>query len=277
MFERSLSVRSNDGTEVVAAVVGEGPPLLFLPAGPGTSEASWRHVVPHLAERFMCCMVDTRGRGLSGQSDDHRPTRLCEDIVSFARSLGPPVGIVEWGSDLWGRVAAAASDAVAGVAVFDTGVHMVMDPAVAPRFEEVIGGVAERSSQGMLSEAAEFLIERSRLIYSDEDYDDDAAPGFWREAVPNIPVFVQQLMPAGESPKGGSTDPDVLRGLEVPVLLMWGERSNAWFADSTAYLAGHLPHATVREIDAAHFAPYLAPEAVAEEIDRFFEYMRARD
>ncbi len=268
--ERIHRVRSADGTEVAGRVQGEGPPLVFLPAGPGTSEASWRHVVPHLAGSFACYMVDTRGRGLSAPSDDHRPERLCEDVVAFVRRLGTPAGIVEWGSDLWGRVAVAAGDAVSGVAIYDTGVDAVMDPAIAPQFGEVIGGVAERAGQGKLEEAAEFLIERSHLLYSEEDYYAEAAPRFWREAVPNIPVFVQELMLAGEAPAGATGDPETLARVQAPVLLMRGARSNEWFRKSIDYLAGHLPDAAVRDIDAAHFGPYLAPEEVAREISGFF-------
>jgi pimeloyl-ACP methyl ester carboxylesterase len=134
----------------------------------------------------------------------------------------------------------------------------------------VIGGVAERAAQGRAAEAAEFLIERSNLIYSDEDYQDDAVQRFWREAAPNIPVFMQQLMLATESPADGTASPDVLSRVGVPVLLLLGARSNTWFADSVAYLAQHLSKATVRKVDAAHFAPYTAPGAVAQELDAFF-------
>jgi hypothetical protein len=268
--EHILRARSDDGTEIAAKLLGAGSPLLFLPAGPGTSEASWRFVVPHLADRFTCCLADTRGRGLSAGSDDHRPQRLCEDVVAVAGRLGEPVGLVEWGSDLWGRTAVVAGGAVAGVAACDTGIDAVMKPEIAPRFEAVIGGVAERASQGRVAEAAEFLIEHSGLIYSEEDYHDHAVQRFWREAAPNIPVFVEQLMLASEASVGGTADPDVLSRIDAPVLLLLGSRSNAWFADSVGYLDGHLADSTIRKIDAGHFAPYTAPESVARELSVFF-------
>jgi pimeloyl-ACP methyl ester carboxylesterase len=84
--ERIHKATSDDGTEVAAKVVGEGPALVFLPAGPGTSEASWRYVVPHLSASFTCYLVDTRGRGLSAAAEDQRPQRLCDDIVASRRA-----------------------------------------------------------------------------------------------------------------------------------------------------------------------------------------------
>jgi pimeloyl-ACP methyl ester carboxylesterase len=268
--ERIHLADSADGTRIAAKVVGAGPPLVFLPAGPATSEASWRFVVPHLSDRFTCYLADTRGRGLSAAADDHRPQRLYEDVTAFIETLEAPAGLVEWGSDLWGGTAMAAGRLITAVAAYDTGVAQVMSPAIAPRFEAVIAGVAERAGQGKAAEAAEFLIERSGLIYSDEDYRGDAVQRFWREAAPSIPVFVRQLLLAAESSANRTTDPDVLSRVDTPVLLLQGARSNPWFADSVAYLATHLPRATVRTIDAAHFAPYTAPQALAQELGAFF-------
>jgi pimeloyl-ACP methyl ester carboxylesterase len=81
---------------------------------------------------------------------------------------------------------------------------------------------------------------------------------------------VQQLTLSAQSPADGTASPDVLFHVDAPVRLLLGARSNSWFADSVAYLAEHLPNSTVREIDAAHFGPYTAPEAVARQLSAFF-------
>ncbi len=52
--DRVHQVVSADGTEVAARVRGQGPPVILLPAGPGDSELSWRHVSPFLSQRFAC-------------------------------------------------------------------------------------------------------------------------------------------------------------------------------------------------------------------------------
>jgi pimeloyl-ACP methyl ester carboxylesterase len=215
-------------------------------------------------------MVDTRGRGLSAPSDDHRPERLRDDVVSFVQSLDGRAGIVEWGSDLWGPVAAAAPDAVSGVAIYDTGLDSVMDEALAAQFGDVIRGVAERADDGRVEEAAEFLIEHSHLIYSEEDYHDEVSQRFWREAAPNIPVLMQQLAHAAEAPSGATSDPNTLARIQAPVLLMRGARSHPWFRRCIDYLVERLPNATVRDVDAAHFGPYLAPAEIARELSTFF-------
>jgi pimeloyl-ACP methyl ester carboxylesterase len=68
-------VVTSDGTEIVARVEGQGPPLVLLPAGPGDSETSWRPLLPWLSERFTCHLLDIRGRGASSLVPGSCPVR----------------------------------------------------------------------------------------------------------------------------------------------------------------------------------------------------------
>ena len=64
-----------------------------------------------------------RGRGLSGDNRDHSPPRLQEDVTGFVNGIGEPVGLVGWsGSGAWVLGAAAHSDCVAAVAIYEPGV-----------------------------------------------------------------------------------------------------------------------------------------------------------
>ena len=268
---REHRVVSADGTELVAAVEGQGPPLIFLPAGPGTSEASWRHVVPHLRDRFTCYLLDTRGRGLSADNPDHSPRRLGEDVRACAESIGEPAGLLGWGSTLALAVAAEVPGHISGVAMYEPGANEVMSPEMAGELEEVIGHVGEIVAGGDLPAAARALIQHSEFIYVDEDFAADAATSFWDEAAPNLPVFFQEQMAEAESEEPGPTDPAVLRTIEAPVLLLHGERSRQWFRDSAQHVATHVADGHVREIEGAgHFGTYTAADAVAAEVTRFF-------
>jgi pimeloyl-ACP methyl ester carboxylesterase len=60
MEDRMHRVASADGTELAVRVRGNGPPVIFLPAGPGDSETTCRRLVAYVDEHFTCGLLDTR-------------------------------------------------------------------------------------------------------------------------------------------------------------------------------------------------------------------------
>jgi pimeloyl-ACP methyl ester carboxylesterase len=262
---------SRDGTEITARVRGHGPPVVLLPAGPGDSELSWRHVVPFLSEHCTCYLLETRGRGESADHPDHSPNRLVEDVVACAESIGEPVGLVGWGSALSARVAARDDGAVFAVAAYELGAGEVMSEEGGNRMGEVFAGVGKLVAEGRLVDAARAFIEGSDVIYSEEDLSTGAPLEFWEAAASRLPLFLQESKQAAGSGQPGATSPSELGKITMPVLLLHGDRSSQWFTDSVQHVARHLPDATVRQIPgAAHFGPYTHPRAVAEEMARFF-------
>lgn len=268
--DRLHRVESADGTEIVAAVRGEGPPVALLPAGPGDSELSWRHVVPFLSERCTCFLLETRGRGQSDDHPDHSPDRLVEDVLAFAESLDGPIGLVGWGSALWARVAARDDAPLFAVAAYEPGAGEVMPKEAGQRMGEVFQGVGELTGEGRLVDAARAFIDGSDVIYSEEDLATGAPAEFWEAAAARLPLFLQESKQAsGSGP--GATSPSELERITAPVLLLQGDRSSRWFTDSVMHVAEHVPRGTVRRIaGAAHFGPRTHPRAVAEELGRFF-------
>ena len=85
---------SEDGTVIGGYVYGEGPPLVLAHGGMDDGELSWGAMLPLLTKRFTCYVPAMRGRGLSEDSDDHRPERHAEDLAAFIDSIGEPVGFV---------------------------------------------------------------------------------------------------------------------------------------------------------------------------------------
>jgi len=261
---------SKDGTEIVARVKGQGRPLLLLPAGPGDSETSWHKVVPFLSKQFTCYLLNTRGRGLSGDHPDHSPDRLVEDVSAFAESIGEPVGILGWGSALWTRVAASKKVALFAVAVYEPGAGEMMSKEDGKRMGEVFAKVGNYVADGMLVEAARTFINGSNVIYSQEDLNSGAPAEFWKASAERLSLFLKEGKQASNSGQPGATSPETLGKITMPVLLLNGDRSSKWFNDSVQYVAKHLPDATVQRVtNAAHFAPWTQPIAVAEEMIRF--------
>jgi pimeloyl-ACP methyl ester carboxylesterase len=262
---------SADGTEIVARVRGQGPPVVFLPAGPGDSELSWSYVVPYLSEQFSCYLLETRGRGESADHPDHSPDRLVEDVMAVVESINEPVGLVGWGSALAARVAARHGAAVSAVAVYELGAGEVMSDEARKRMGEVFARVAELAGEGRLDDAARAFIEGSEVIYSEEDLASGAAAKFWEAAADRLPLFLQESKQAAGSGQPGPTSPVELGKITMPVLLLHGERTSQWFSDSVQHVAEHASDVTVHQVPgAAHFGPSTRPEAVASEVMQFF-------
>jgi len=261
---------SDDGTEIAGRISGQGPPLVLMPAGPGDSETSWRYVLPYLIDRFTCYLVNTRSRGLSGKSEDLSPIRLAEDIWSFAKSIGEPVGVVYWGTlvlpdkFLYGET-------IGGIAAYEPLVSNLQSKEEAERLHELFGHMGELIHKGNYSEAANNFLENFPY-YNNEDMSNGAPKVFWKIAAPNLSVFFQELNQAYLSKVPDSTDTSVLREIKVPFLLLNGSQSHSIFIESVHHCFKHLVNSEVRQIDGTgHFGPYIRPEAVAGELIEFFE------
>jgi len=274
--DRVHRARSEDGTEIVGRIVGDGPPLVLLPAGPGDCETTWRPVLPFLEHRFSCYLLDTRGRGLSADHPDHSPERLVEDIRAFVASIGEPVGLVEWGSFVggsWSLAAARNNGTVAGFATYDPLVFGVAEEEHVARLDGIFERVGQLAAEGRLTEAAGSFVEAMAEsgYYTEEDMADGATTAFWTASAPNIPMFLRELEQAEHAEWRDPTEPSELARTGVPVLLLHGARSHPMNIDFVRHVADHVPEPDVRAIaGAGHYGPHTEPEAVAGELVRFF-------
>ena len=261
---------SDDGIEIAGRVHGHGPPLVLVHGGLGDGEGSWDPLLPFLADGFTCYTMSTRGRGGSGESADHSPDRLVEDVTTFAESVGEPVGLVGLSTTVT-LGAAAKTDAVGAVAVYEPGVNEAIGEDDIVRIEEMFARVAEASAEDRLAEAARELID---LVGNDDEVAALSATNYFDAAGGNVPVLLTEIEQSARSEAPGSTDPSVLARITVPVLLLHGSRTALadWATNSVQYLADHLADAHVHEITGAgHLGPHCEPEVVADELVLFFE------
>ncbi len=254
---------STDGTAIVGQVEGAGPPLLLIHGGLGDGETTWVSLMPFLQERFTCVTMSTRGRGLSQDADDHSIQRLIEDVTCFVESIGEPVGVVGQSSGaLLALAAATRTQAVTRVAAWEPNLAAAIKPTTAPadptRFLELV-------EQGQLSEAVRLFFKGSGL-FNDEEIAALAHADAFEALTANARTFVQELAEYDHA-----VDDAVLGELDMPVLLLHGSRTAAWYRDSVAYLAQRIPNPAVAGIaGVGHLGPSLAPERVAKELTRFF-------
>ena len=263
---------SADGTEIVGRVRGQGPPLVLVHGGLGDGEVAYEALVTYLADRFTCYTPSTRGRGLSGDNPDHSPPRLQEDVTAFVDSIGEPVRLVGWsGSGAWVLGAAAHSDSVAAVAIYEPGVIGVGGDDDIAHLAAAMEQVASAAADGRNLDAVHAFLPG---ICTDNEIAALKATPFyeqWTGAVPALLRFVEQDM-AYKGPR--STDPAALGQVAAPVLLLRGEQTllGTFFAEVERYVAQHVVDAQVQELPGiGHFAPLLEPQPVAKELISFFE------
>jgi pimeloyl-ACP methyl ester carboxylesterase len=267
---------SADGTEIVGRVSGHGSPLVLVHGAIGDGEFAWDELLPHLTDRFTCYLPSTRGRGLSGDHPDHSLPRLQEDVIAFVESIGEPVSLMGWsGGGPFVLGAAARSDAVAAVAVWESGASA---DALGPDGQACLGQLAAAIEQVGVAASDGRLIDAVHAFLAGICNDDEVAAldgtdfhERWSGGVPQLLSFFQHLM-AFEGP--GPDHPEALAQVTVPVLLLTGEETllGAAFDDAVQHIARHVADPHVREVPGVgHFAPVVAPESVARDLTAYFE------
>jgi pimeloyl-ACP methyl ester carboxylesterase len=275
--DRVIRARTPDGVEIVARAIGEGPPVVLLPAGPGDSETSWGPVVPGLADYFTCYHVNTRGRGLSADHPNHEPSCLVNDVSATVNEIDEPVCLMGWGTALWSYIAAERPEIVSAIVAYEPGADEVMTEEVGAGMAEAFARAGSLVAEDRMEDAASAFIEMSDVIYPKRDLESGTPSEFWMTSASNIPLLLQEEMLVAESKQPGPTSPATLAQIEAPVLLLLGSESSDWFADSVRHVAQHVAEAEIREIlGAGHFGPITHPNAVASEVKQFLATVSPR-
>lgn len=262
---------SRDGTDIVGSVHGTGPPLVFVHGALADGELEWGEVVPHLADRFTCHLMSTRGRGASRDAADHSSPRLVEDVAAYADSVGLRAGLV--GTSGGGRLvlgAAARGARVRAVAAYEPVVFEARDEAFAGEWRQTVAQMRVLADQGRAEDAVRLFLgtagtrEEEALFYNEE--------GFIAAMARYLPVDLQEFEAVSTDEAVSPTAPSALARIAVPVLVMRGARTELpWFAASVRHVASHVPHCRVQEVaGAAHLAAATAPEALAGILAEFF-------
>lgn len=270
--DRIHRTHSHDGTEVAGRVHGQGPPLVLAHGGLEDGDLCWASLVPLLSERFTCYLMSRRGRGLSGEHPDLSPERLVEDLTAFVDSIGEPVGLLgESDGGMLSLGAAARTDAVSAVAVYEPTVFEMQSEEDAAGLENTVARVSEAVAEGRLAEAARAFAEP---LVNDDELAAVSASGYFEASGRYVPVLLSELEQAAQSQGYSPTDPALLERIAVPVMVMHGSRTalHSWFTAGVRHVTAHVADPYAREIaGAGHWGVALEPEPIADEVVRFFE------
>ncbi len=264
---RSNLVESADGTPTEVTISGRGRPLVLVP-GASADHTSWRLVQPYLEPDASVHAVDRRGRGGSGHRPDYEVEHEFADIAAVvdaaAAAYGGPVDLV--GHSYGGMVCFGAAGLTRNVrrlvlyegwALADPA-RRTVDPAVMARVERLL-------AEG---ERAELLTTFFREIVQMGEEE--------LRALQEAPTWPARVAAAHTVPRelrafaGQVLDPDTAARIEVPVLLLVGERSPDDLRADPEAVAAALPDARIHLLPGqAHVANTSAPRLLGEAVLSF--------
>ena len=256
---------------------GAGPALLFLPGSYSTA-AAWRPIQRLLEPRWRMVTTSLRGYGESTDSrspDDYAMHHEVKMVEALCRHIGQPVHLV--GHSFGGTVALAAALAatvpVASLSLFEA---------------NPIDMLRGRDGDALYEET----LRMSRAFEAAVHAGEPDAPGriidFWGNAgayaaLPDaVKAYCRQTAAANVldwrtvfSFNVTATD---CAALQLPVLLVRGERSNAAMTSITAALQDCLPEARPSVVEGAgHFLVSSHAPACAALLSRFLDDVTADD
>ncbi|MFJ8437263.1 alpha/beta fold hydrolase [Kitasatospora sp. NPDC094019] len=261
---------SYDGTRLAFRTVGDGPPLLCLPGGPGRA-AAYLGDLGGLATTRTLILPDTRGTGASATPADpgsFRVDRLVDDVEALRRHLGRErvdlLGHSAGGSlallyaaahpdRLSGLVLVTPSFAAAGVASDLGAEEVIAARAAEPWHAGAVAAYRRVKAARSFAEAAPHRLAFEPLMYGRWD----AAARAHAAADP-----AQRSLAVGEHYYAGYTpDTERLRqrlgALPCPVLLLAGELDLWPTAASATAAASLFPDVTLAVQPGAGHYPWL--------------------
>jgi pimeloyl-ACP methyl ester carboxylesterase len=257
------TVTSSDGTRIASFTGGSGPNLVLV-HGTSANHTRWTTIQRRLEERFTVTAIDRRGRGDSGDAPDYAIEREFEDVVAVVGSLDPPVLLFghSFGA-LCALEAAVRSDRITGLVLYEP-------PIVCDDKSLYSSGQIERLEA--LLEAG----DREAVVTAFMDEIVGLTPREL-EMVKSSPAWPGRIAAAHTIARECRAEEiyrlDARRAsrISIPVLLLLGGDSPAFFGAANAMLEETLPYTrTVVMPGQQHVAMDTGPDLVVEALFDFW-------
>jgi pimeloyl-ACP methyl ester carboxylesterase len=221
-----------------------------------------------LAEQFTVYIYDRRGRGDSGDTQPYAPEREVEDLAAVVEAAGGRVALASGsaGCVLCLDAATALGDRITGLYLFEP--PFIVNDGRPPMPPDYVEHVESLLAVGDRSAAVEYFMTQGLLI-----------PAEYLEAMKADPSWASMERLAhtygydGRICAGTQTGAALPRDrwrTASPVLVVIGEKSEAYFRDGARNLAELLPHVKIETLPGQdHAALWMAPESVAASARRF--------
>lgn len=260
-----FTTTSSDGTSVIARDDGEGPAIVVL--GPGSDDGSaWGKVAQRLAPRFRVIRIHRRQYRLDLDDPDGFPmAKEAEDAIAVARAAGTPVLIVGHSS---GGVAALEAvvkspSSFTGAFLYDPAVTVAGEPWDEPLARAVAAIDAGKPGRAMTIFARDVVHTPAPVAHIG-----GALVGMipkYRELAPRQIFDMKAIHELG-------IRLDAYAAIDVPTLLLSGERSPKHLAERIDALVDVMPHAEkVTFARQGHAGNKRAPDVLATLIAGFYD------
>ena len=252
------------------SVTGTGPTVLLLHASLG-SKAQWRALTERLSSRFRVIAVDLWAYGDNADWPAPTPFSLDDELQVVAECLErlmrlrDPVHVVghSYGGLVALRLAASKVRRVASLTLYEPVVARLLNAHDRAPFEQLGRHATRLICDGATRDAARAFVD------------------FWSGAgcYESLPLERQRALAKriGKIPLdftaalGWPPDGRALQALDVPTMLLVGNRGPALVRRIVDRLAHLLPDARVTSFDAGHMGPVTHPEHVNPWIEAFID------
>jgi pimeloyl-ACP methyl ester carboxylesterase len=245
------TVKSADGTIIAYDRVGDGPPLVVCVGAFCTRRT---FVSPaDLIARFTVYTYDRRGRGDSGDTQPYAPEREYEDLAAVVSACAGTPFVYGHSSGAAIALRAAARGLPLGPIVAYEAPFKNEDtprPSVDPEAH-----IRSLTATGRRGEAVEFWMNEIARVPAEVVSGMKSTPWFaaMEQLTPTLPYDIELT--------DGAVPTAELARITVPVLVLGGAKSPAWFQRSVADQAAAIPAGRLRMIDGYdHNAP---PQVIA--------------
>lgn len=226
-------------------VIGNGPPVVLLHGGTGSSESYWAQQVPVLSEHFRLILMDHRGFGASDYEGAFSIPACAADLEALLDGLGVEAASLV-GLSLGGAIAlqfaADRPTRVRRLVLADT-----FSGVFTERFRRfidhaLIGSLEQGGHDLMFELNLQFAFSERYLAEHGDEL--EVQKRAWREM--DIPRYVESL----RAIRDWSID-DRLGEVTAPSLVLWGSEDIEVPRIYSDRLANALPHAVLSVIDGA--------------------------
>lgn len=260
------TITSADGTTIAYDAIGDGPPLILVPAVLSTRAGDPHHAALQqaLAGSHTVVFYDRRGRGESTNTAPYAPERELEDIAALIDAVGGSAAL--FGSSSGGVIAihaARALDGVTRLAVFEP--PLIVDDSRPPIPADYVEHLDALIAEGRRGEAVEYLMTAAIGIPAEylEPMKQDPSWQAFEAVADTISHDGRFAAPT----MAGKPLPAEWAEIEVPTLVVTGELSQPFLHDGNRALAELLPDARHETLPGQQHA--FDPAVLAPVLDRF--------
>jgi pimeloyl-ACP methyl ester carboxylesterase len=256
------TVTSKDGTPISYERLGSGKPVILIDGALCSRQfGPMPKLAPILAQHFTVFMYDRRGRGESGDTRPYAPQREVEDIAALIDAAGGSASLYGCSSGAGLALEAAASGLpIERLALYEPP-YMVMDtgPKPPPDYQQQLERMISQNRRG---EAVKFFMH-------------DIV------GLPSPMVFIMGLMPMMSGLKAvahtlpydtalmnGWSVPKRAASINVPTLVMDGEKTDVRLRASVGAVAAAIPNARRKSLKGQ--THNVSADAIAPVLREFF-------